>query len=77
MTQVHHQILTRTLLLPNSVPYMGIISELNIIAFTDCIWYREFMWYKQLLKSDDRRHAKKVLEIQMIEDNNWYTELQR
>ena len=77
MTKIHHQILTRTLHLPNSTPYMGIISELNIIPFTDCIWYRKFMWYHQLLNSDDRRHAKKVLEIQMTEDNNWYTELQQ
>ena len=75
--KMHHQILTRTLILPNSTPYMGIISELNIIPFTDCIWYRKFMWYHQLLNSDNERHAKKVLEVQMMGKDNWYTELQQ
>ena len=61
ITKMHHQILTRTLLLPRSTPYMGIISELDIIPFIDCIWYKKFMWYHQLMNSDEERHATKVL----------------
>ena len=77
LTKIHHQILTKTLLLPNSTPYMGIISELNIIPFIDCVWYKKFMWYHQLLNSKEERHATKVLRIQMAGENNWFTELQQ
>ena len=57
LKKIHHQILTKTLLLPNSTPYLGIISELNIIPFVDCVWYKKFMWYHQLLNSEEERHA--------------------
>ena len=75
INKMHHRILTETLNLPRTTPYMGIISELNILPFMDNVWFKKFMWYHQLLNSEDERAAKKVLLEQMKENDNWYTEL--
>ena len=75
LTQIHRNILTQTLNLPKYTPYLGIISELNILPFIDVIWYKKFMWYHRLINSDDTRNAKNILIKQTQEDDNWYTEL--
>ena len=72
---IHHKILTETLNLPKTTPYMGIISELNILPFMDNIWMKKFMWYHRLLNSGDERQAKMILLEQIQDDENWYTEL--
>ena len=73
---IHKNILTKTLNLPITTPYMGIISELNIIPYVEMIWYKKFMWFHRLINSDAKRMARIKLVEQMEEnDDNWYTEL--
>jgi hypothetical protein len=73
---IHKDVLTKTLHLPKTTPYMGIISELNIIPYVEMIWYRKCMWYHRLLHSEESRMARIKLKEQMHEnDDNWYTEL--
>ena len=71
ITKIHHKILTRTLNIPITTPYKGIISELNIFPFNDIIWLRKYMWYHKLLHSDDSRVAKQMLTEDMTESDNW------
>ena len=75
ITQIHKDILTKTLQLPRYTPYMGIISELNILPFVYVIWYKKLMWYHRITNSNDERKAKEILFAQMKSSDNWFTEL--
>merc|ERR1712074_122203 len=50
ITSLHHQVLARTLGLPRSTPYFGIIAELNITPYIDIIWIKKYLWYFKLIK---------------------------
>ena len=75
INKIHHKILTKTLHLPRTTPYLGIVSELNIFPFMDNIWYKKFMWYHRLMNSGEERQARKKLREQMEDKDNWYSEL--
>ena len=75
ITKTHHKVLTKTLYLPKTTPYMGIISELDIWPFVEIVWYKKLMWYHRLIHSDNSRIAKVKLLDQMEQQDGWYAEL--
>ena len=73
---IHRNILTKTFNLPITTPYMGIISELNIIPYVEMIWFKKFMWFHRLINSNEDRMARiKLMEQIKENDDNWYTEV--
>ena len=57
ITKLHHKILTEALHQPKTMPYMGIISERNILPFMEIVWYKKFMWYHMLINSWEDRQS--------------------
>ena len=53
--------LCQILELPRSTPYIGLLSELGMWRIQERIDYRRIMYTQNLLKSDDRRLAKRVI----------------
>ena len=75
ITKIHQKILTRSLHLPKTTPYMGMIAELNIMPFIQTVWYKKFMWYHRLVNSNEERMARIKLMEQRREQDGWYKEL--
>ena len=75
ITRTHHRALTRTLNIPQTTPYMGIIAELDIWPFIEIVWYKKLMWFHRLMNSDDTRLAKLKLMDQIKQQDGWYSEV--
>ena len=77
ITKIHQKILTRSLHLPKTTPYMGMIAELNVMPFIQTVWFKKFMWYHRLVNSDESRMARIKLMEQVREQDGWFKELQQ
>ena len=68
LEQVQAKTLCTLLELPKSTPYIGLLSELGIWRIEEKMMYRKLMFYNNLVNSDDRRLAKRIVVEQ--EENN-------
>ena len=50
--------------LPKSTPYWGLLYELNILPIMLVLTYKKIMLYHNIVNSDDRRVAKKIVQEQ-------------
>ena len=70
-------ILTALFHLPISTPYWGVLEESGSWPMSSRIMYRKLMLFQNLIKSDEKRMAKKILmdQIEQQRNNCWYSEL--
>ena len=73
--QIQSKILKDLLELPQSTPYYPLLMETGCWTMEARISYRRLMFYHNLLRSDDKRMAKKVVMVQQqyqSESTKWY-----
>ena len=70
----HNNILRRTFEQKQNTPYWGIIAETGIWPYKYEVIYKRLMFYHDLVHSDEKRIARRILLNQMenIEKHTWY-----
>lgn len=64
LEKIQAESLCKLLELPRSTPYIGLLSETGIWRIEERLMYRKLMYYNNLVNSDERRLAKRVVEEQ-------------
>ena len=75
--KMQKDILTSLFHLPISTPYWGVLEESGSWPMVSRIFYRKLMLFYNLIKSNEKRMAKKILidQIEQQRNNCWYSEL--
>ena len=76
LDKIQKTVLTSTLELPSSTPYLGILSELGIWPVEQLVDYKRIMLLNQILNSKDSRFLKEIIEeqIRATFTGCWYEE---
>lgn len=69
LEQIQAESLCSLLELPKSTPYIGLLCELGIWRIEERLMYRKMMYYNNLINSDERRLAKRIVEEQQAEED--------
>ena len=64
LEKIQHKILTGILEVPISTPYCVLLMETGWWTMEARLAYRKLLLYQNILKSDDKRVVKKILEVQ-------------
>ena len=64
LKSIQGQLLKKLFGLPKSTSYLGLLYELNITPIIHHILYKKLMLFHNLINSDDRRIAKKIVQEQ-------------
>ena len=59
------QALKRIFTMPKTTPYIGMLMETGVPPMQARIAYKKLMFYHNIINSDDRRIARKIMEAQM------------
>ena len=70
LEKIQAKALCQLLQLPRSTPYLGLLNELGMWRMQERMDYRRIMYLQNLLKSDDRRLCKRVLQNQREEEED-------
>ena len=65
LDKIQKTVLTSTLELPSSTPYLGILSELGVWPVEQLVDYKRIMLLNQILNSKDSRFLKEIIEEQI------------
>ena len=65
LDKIQKTVLTSTLELPSSTPYLGILSELGVWPIEQLVDYKRIMLLNQILNSKDSRFLKEIIEEQI------------
>ena len=79
MEQIQGGILKRIFNLPVTTPYWGIVKEMGIWPMETRITYQRLMLYESMMKSDENRLGRKIIESQKETSLkvNWAKETQK
>ena len=79
LDKAHYKLLRTVLEMQKGTPYAGIISETGMWPFSAMLKYKQFMWFHNLVHSDNRRMARRVLlkQIDHPEDETWVTQVKK
>ena len=74
LDKIQRTVLTSIMELPNSTPYIGILSELGIWPVEQLVDYKRIMLLHQITKSKDTRFLKEIIEEQIRDTFSgcWY-----
>ena len=67
LEQIQAESLCNLLELPKTTPYIGLLCELGMWRIEERLMYRKLMFYNNLMNSDERRLAKRIVVEQQVD----------